>query len=79
MVDRMQHYTYMNKTNRDNKYKELKRQGLNVYRSSIRNQLLHPMYVIDYPNKDEKNDTGIGNTLYKTHFSVLYTVEVRSY
>lgn len=67
-------YTFMNKQNRDNKYKELKASGFNVIKRSIRNQLTHPQYISDFEG-DEKYDTGIGNTVYKTHFDVLYIVE----
>ena len=74
-----QHFSYMNKNNRDGKYKELKLQGYKVRRTSIRNQLLHPMYIIDYPNKEVQQDQGVFNTVYKTYFSVIYTVEILEY
>lgn len=66
--------TYMKKENRDRRAKELKEQGFQVVRSSIRNQLLHPMYVSDYPRTLSDSEKGFGNTIYKTHFSVLYDV-----
>lgn len=44
-------------------------------RGTMRNQQLHPMYVEDFEGP-EKEQTGLGNTVYKTHFSVLYTLEV---
>ena len=65
--------TYQNRATRDSKARELKAAGYKVRRSSVRNQLLHPQYVDDYKGP-EKNDTGLGNTVYKTHFSVLYIV-----
>jgi len=70
---------YMNRKNRDARYRELTNQygKSNVSRSSIRNQLLHPQYVVDFTGP-EKNDTGFGNTVYKTYFKALYIVEVRS-
>lgn len=68
---------YMKKENRDKRYKELKKLGYNVRKTSFRNQLIHPMYVEDFPNKQIKEDTGFGNKWYKTYFSVLYVVEER--
>lgn len=72
MIDEL----YLNKANRDSRYKELKTQGKDVRRSSIRGQLLHPQYIEDF-NGDEKYQTGLGNTVYKTFFSVLYSVRER--
>lgn len=40
-----------------------------------RNQLLHPMYVTDNKEKPTVEDCGFGNTMYKTFFSKLYTIE----
>lgn len=68
---------YMNRVNRDAKFRELKEQGLNVVKTSIRAQLTHPQYIQDWEG-EEKYDTGIGNTVYKTYFKVIYTVEERS-
>lgn len=65
---------YQDKTRRDARYKELKAQGRNVIRSMSYGSCLHPQYVQDYVGV-EKNDTGIGNTIYKTYFPKLYTVE----
>ena len=66
---------FMNRKNRDNEFKRLKTQGHNVRRSSTRNQLLHPMYDEDWPYPISNEDKGFGNTIYKTHFSVLYSIE----
>lgn len=66
---------YMKKENRDKRYKELKKEGRIVRRFSDKNQLLHPMYVEDYPNKEIKEDCNIGNSYYKTQFSILYGIE----
>jgi len=66
---------YMKKENRDKRYKELKKEGRIVRRFSDKNQLLHPMYVEDYPNKEIKEDYNIGNSYYKTQFSILYGIE----
>lgn len=68
---------YMKKENRDRRYKELKAAGYDVVRKSYRNQLLHPQYVEDFPNKRIKEDTGLGNAWYKTYFKALYIVEQR--
>ena len=56
--------------------RELRAQGYNVKRSSLRNQLLHPQYVDDFTGP-ERADTGFGNTVYKTLFGVLYIIETR--
>lgn len=68
------HEIYMNKENRDRRFKELKEQGHRVRKSSRKNQLLHPQYVKDFEGP-EKEDTGIGNNVYKTYFSTLYIIE----
>jgi hypothetical protein len=66
---------WMKKENRDAEYKKLKAQGLKVRKTSIRNQLLHPQYVNDWPHPLSDADKGFGNTIYKTHFAVLYGIE----
>lgn len=70
----MIHLSYQTKANRDAKFKELKAQGHDVRKTSIRNQLTHPQYVEDFEG-EEKFDTGFDNTVYKTYFSVLYGIE----
>lgn len=69
---------YMSKKNRDKRARELKAQGYAVRRSSMRNQLLHPMYVEDYEQETGRSlrpeDKAFGNTIYKTHFAALYEV-----
>ena len=72
------HYTYMSKANRDAKVKELQAQGYRVRRYSMTNQLLHPMYVNDYPRKLTQAECGFGNTIYKTHFGHLYMVDIEN-
>ena len=67
--------TFQSKANRDAEYRRLKALGMSVTRYTSRNSLLHPMYVADFKGP-EKDDTGFGNTVYKTHFSVLYHVAV---
>jgi len=71
----MNNLLYMDKKTRDIKAKELQAEGYTVYRSSTRNQLLHPMYVEDYPRELSAEECGFGNTIYKTHFSVLYSID----
>jgi hypothetical protein len=66
---------YQNKTNRDNRAKELVKLGLIVKRYSVRNQALHPMYVKDYGLELTKEDIGFGNDIYDTMFSNLYGVK----
>ena len=70
------HEMYMDKHNRDARAKELRQQGYKVTRSSMRNQLLHPMYVEDYPRQLTAKECGFGNTIYQTHFAALYHVQV---
>ena len=72
----MRKQIYIKKEARDNKVKELKTQGYKVKRTSIRNQLMHPEYITDYPYKISDSDRGFGNELYKTYFSVLYSYEI---
>lgn len=71
--------TFMNKTNRDERARELKEEGYTVKKSSVRNQLLHPMYIKDYEKETKiklsQADKGFGNTIYKTHFSAIYIVK----
>jgi hypothetical protein len=69
----------MRRENRDKKAKELKEHGYKIRRTSIRNQLLHPMYLQDYPVKLPDEDKGFGNTIYKTHFSTIYIIEIKDY
>jgi hypothetical protein len=70
------HLLFANKDNRDRRYRELKANGIReVFRSSVRNQQLHPMYVEDRREGVSEADKGFGNTIYKTYFSVLYTLD----
>jgi len=60
-------------------FKAIPKQEKQSYKkSSIRNQLLHPMYVEDYEietgHKLTMADKGFGNDIYKTYFSVLYEI-----
>ena len=66
---------YLSRERRDERYAELKAAGVACRRSTSRNQQLHPMYVKDYEG-EEKQDTGFGNTVYRTFFARLYAVEV---
>jgi len=65
---------YLNQKARNQRAKELRTRGHNVRKSSVRNQLLHPMYIEDYPRQLTSEERGFGNTLYKTYFKVLYEV-----
>jgi hypothetical protein len=69
------HLLFQKKENRDRRAKELKSQGYTVFRSSIRNQLLHPQYIEDWGEEISEADRGIGNTIYKTHFAALYHLD----
>lgn len=61
---------FSKKENRDAVHKRL-----GGRRSSIRNQQIHPMYIEDLQDTPGAQDTGIGNTVYKTFFGVLYILE----
>ncbi len=71
-----QSYLFIDKAKRDAKAKELQAQGYRTRRSSMTNQLLHPMYVEDWPTKLTPAECGFGNTIYKTHFAKLYEVAI---
>lgn len=66
---------YINKKTRDEEVKKINANGKKVRKTSIRNQCLHPQYVVDFPNQEIKNDNEFGNVHYQTHFSVLYSME----
>lgn len=66
---------YMNKENRDKAFRELKAKGItNIRKTSISNQLMHPIYIEDWPHPLTETDKGFGNTIYKTHFSKVYSI-----
>jgi len=68
---------YADRKNRDARFAELKAQGvIGLYRSSVRNQLLHPEYVKD-ADPVAQADNQLGNTRYKTYWAVLYEVGTR--
>jgi hypothetical protein len=67
---------YQSREKRDARARELIKQGHRVRRSSLSNQQLHPMYVVDFEGP-EKKQTGLGNTVYNTFFAKLYMVETR--
>lgn len=67
----MQHQLFLSREKRDEAYNAAGRRGR---RGVVRNQQLHPMYVEDFEGP-EKDDRGFGNTVYKTHFSKLYTLD----
>lgn len=75
---------FMKKENRDNYYKSIPKNERSKYRrSTVRGQLLHPMYVEDYEEvtgrKLTAQDKGFGNTIYKTRFAVLYEITEKLY
>ena len=71
MIDKL----YQGREARDTEFKRLKDQGLNPKKYTVRNQLLHPMYVEDLKAGLTEEDCGFGNTIYQTHFKVLYGVK----
>jgi hypothetical protein len=66
--------TYQDKAKRDARWKELKERGVNCFRRTTGPSYVHPMYIRDFSGP-EKQDTGFGNTVYKTFFKNLYVVE----
>lgn len=73
---------FMRKENRDKAFRGIPKEERHRFRrSSIRNQLIHPMYIEDYEEvtgiKLTPQDKGFGNVIYKTHFSVLYELVER--
>lgn len=70
---------YISKQKRDEIVKELNTKRITKLRkTSIRNQLLHPQYVVDFPNQEIKTDNNCGNPHYKTYFKCLYSWEDNS-
>jgi hypothetical protein len=69
------HLLYAEKDNRDRRYDDLRKNGVQATRSRVLNQQLHPMYVEDRRDTEVGRQTGIGNEAYKTLFSVLYTLD----
>lgn len=69
----MNYEYYISREKRDARAKALQDRGHVVKRSVWANQLLHPQYVEDYVGL-EKEDTGLGNRVYKTKFPKLYAI-----
>lgn len=65
---------YISKEKRDQRYSQLKKECYNVIRRTTGPCQIHPQYIQDFEGP-EKNDTGFGNTVYKTYFKNLYIVE----
>lgn len=63
---------FMSREKRDEAWREGGRRGR---RGTVMHQQIHPMYVEDFEGP-EKEQTGFGNTVYKTYFAKLYTLEV---
>jgi hypothetical protein len=66
---------YISKARRDARYRELKAQGQDVRRTSVRNQQLHPQYITDAAEEGITYQTGFGNSDYRRFWSVLYGIE----
>jgi len=71
---------FMSKKNRDQAWKDLgKEEKARHRRSSMRGQQLHPQYVDDWEQETgrslSESEKGFGNTIYKTFFGVLYSIE----
>ena len=60
---------FQNRRNRDERARELRKQGWRVRVYTMRNQQCHPEYVKDYEGEYQ---TGVGNVDYKTYFARLY-------
>lgn len=65
---------YKNKINRDAEFKKLKAEGYGVKKYSVRNQQIHPEYIED-ELPELRKQTGFGNMVYNTFYSVLYGVK----
>jgi len=65
---------FADRAKRDERARELQMQGFEVHRYHSHNQQMHPMYLKDLKDTLEGQDTGFGNAVYKTTFSVIYTV-----
>ena len=75
----MGEHTFMNKRNRDDAWRAMSPEEKTRHRrTSMRNQLMHPMYVADYEKetgiKLTDADKGFGNNIYRTHFPVVYEI-----
>jgi len=66
---------FISKSRRDARYQELRAQGRQVRRRSLRNQRLHPQYIQDAAEEGIRFQVGFGNTDYLRSWSVLYTLE----
>jgi hypothetical protein len=62
---------FMSREKRDKAWVESGKKGI---RGRDLRQQLHPQYVEDFEGP-EKEQTGLGNTVYKTYFAVLYTID----
>lgn len=67
---------YISKEKRNARARELRKQNYLVRKGTLKNQRLHPMYIADFEGP-EKNDTGPGNTVYRTLFFRLHKLEAR--
>lgn len=66
--------SYLDIKTRNARAKELRNQGYTVTVRAAYNQQIHPQYINDWVGP-EKNDTGFGNTHYKTFVAKLYCLE----
>jgi len=71
------HQSFINLKNRNARAKELRAKGYIVNVFTMSNQQLHPMYIEDWEG-EEKNDTGFGNTVYRTSVAKLYCLHAVS-
>lgn len=46
-----------------------------LVRGTVKGQQLHPMYIEDWEGP-EKDQTGLGNTVYKMYHAKLYSLDV---
>lgn len=73
---------YLSRENRDNAFRLIPRgERKRFKRYSVRGQLLHPQYVVDWEQETGRTltsaDKGFGNTVYRTFFSVLYGLKTK--
>ena len=70
----MIHEIYVNRKNRDERARELRKEGYEVKCFAVYNKILLPEYIRDWREYYEK---GVGNANYKTFHKVLYCLKAR--
>jgi hypothetical protein len=73
----------MSKANRDAEFKRLGGTKAGYRKTSLTNQLCHPMHLEDYEKETGRKlseaDKGFGNGMYRTYFKAVYSIEKYDY